>query len=824
MSCVVRYNRVNCDDTLPFYLDRGERSQVPHDRDNTRVHTMDRIARFQNALIQPEVPEFRTLGVRPEVDHAGRPIVVAGNNALVAKLIRRDDRHVAFRVVDDTGVGGDWLLRHTALQQGLSHGIRQRIPAGIRVVRGRSFAGVIHPGDDTRAGRSTAAVAMEWIDGPTLMQTVDRAARAGNAAVLRALGKALHEFMDGLAAESFVHGDITAHNIIVRPSGTLTVVDFDTATWPGSPLGPGGAGSPGYRHPTAMFSAELRDGFSTLVLLTSLAMLADDPDLRRSFGDPVSAPDGALIFSPWDLQDLEASPVYADVSSRVSGETAELMQRLAQACRNAAADVPGVFDGTLRVTASPASLSQHPSFEKTWHLDSALDRIRSRYGPGTQNDTTVGEGIPESRDDEASSSSDAGGWPEVISPAVPDASLGRPGSEDERLRLAKAIERDDEGEVAWLWARLASDPIALMHAGRVEDVLARGYHRRIDHEVSRGHDNQVIALADEASERKLPLPGGARVAVRAARERRIVRAELERALLADDTVALADLAVSGRLVVLGDADRSSLRRVLRAIERPALDRALATDDDRIIMQAYDPALFDGDLSLGREERERIELASTRQAWVDAVRAALKQRRTHELFDLFTSPPPGGTERLSLAERRRIRREIERRRALDELAQVVKEDDDEAIIIALNRVERVGARITDRFTWGAIQRVVERVSVIEELSDVIEQRPLDYVRLAQLLSVVRSLGLTGDPRLQGDVSVDALQRHVVRFAHVRRVRAALQRDNDIAIVVAAIPDPYDALDELTEEERDRVAAAIIARRAADRHFVDARVAS
>ncbi|HEV2065336.1 MAG TPA: hypothetical protein VGR08_00765, partial [Thermomicrobiales bacterium] len=160
----------------------------------------------------------------------------------------------------------------------------------------------------------------------------------------------------------------------------------------------------------------------------------------------------------------------------------------------------------------------------------------------------------------------------------------------------------------------------------------------------------------------------------------------------------------------------------------------------------------------------------------------------------------------------------------DLAQAVKDDDEAAIIAALNKVERVGARISDRFTWGAIQRVVERVSVIEDVIEVLEQRPLDYVRLAQLLPVVRSLGLAGDPRLQGDLSVDVLQRHVVRLAHVRRLRAALQRDNDIAIVVAAIPDPHGALDELTEDERDRVAAAILARRAADRRFVDARLAT
>lgn len=785
---------------------------------------MDRIARFQNALLAPDVPEFQNLGVRPEIDHAGKPVVVAGNNAMVAKLIRRDGRHVALRVVDNSGVGGDWLLRHTALQQRLGPAIRRRMPAGIRVVRGRSFAGVIDPGVDGRAGRSTANVAMEWVDGPTLMQTVDRAARAGNTAVLRALGKALAECMNALAADSFVHGDITAHNIIVRPDGMLTIVDFDTASWPGSPLGSGGTGSPGYRHPTATLAGGPRDAFAALVLMTSLSVLADDPDLRRSFGDPVSAADGALLFSPWDLQDLEASPAYADISSRISGETAELAQRLARACRSGADDVQDLLGVMPGITAPRSSKQEEPSFERTWHLDSALDRIRSRYGPGVPDDNPEADRFGEDRHGEPGSGQTESGWPEVVAPEPAGGGFQRPGIEEERLRLARALERDDEGEVAWLWARLAQDPIALMHAGGVEDVLARGYQRRIDHEVSRGHDDQVIALADEAAERKLPLPRGARVTVRSARERRNVRAELEGALREDDSAALADLAVSGRLVVLGDADRSSLQRVLRAIERPALDRALASDDDRIIEQAYDPALFDGDLSLGKEERDRIDLASTRRAWVIAVRAALKQRRTHELFDLFTSPPPGGAERLGLAERRRIRREIERRRALDELALAVKGDDDAAIITALNRVERVGARITDRFTWSAIQRVVERVSVIEELTDVIEQRPLDYVRLARLLSVVRSLGLTGDPRLQGDFSVDALQRHVVRFAHVRRLRAALQRDNDIAIVVAAIPDPYDALDELSEEERDRVAAAILARRAADRHFVAARVSS
>lgn len=779
---------------------------------------MDRIARFQNALLRPNVPELVSLHLRPELDHMGRPVVVAGNNALVARLVRRDGRQVALRVVDNPRPGGDWLLRHTALQQSLPAPVRRRLPAGIRVVRGGSFADVTEASGPV-AVEPGGAIAMEWVDGPTLMQAVDRAARAGNAAVLRALATSLRSCLNALAAESFVHGDLTAHNLIVRTDGTVIAVDLDSVAWPGLPLGTGGVGSAPYRHPAAVLTGPLRDGFASLVLVASLAVLGDDPDLRRSFGDPVSAPDGALLFSPWDLQDPGTSQAFAEAFERVGGEAAAMLRTLARACHATPEELRGLLSTVPRLVLGATAGDDTPVSDTTWQLGAAVDRIRARFGTATVDAPAPREPDPVAYPEWTTSLADA----EATEPEPPLDRTRRRDVDEERRRLAEALDREDDGEVAWLWERLADDPVARLERGRVEDVLAGGYGRRIEHEMHRGHDEQVIALADEASERRLPLPPGARSAARLAQERRQVRADLDLALDRDDTDALVDLAVSGRLVVLGDADRSALQRVLRAIERPILDRALASNDDRIIINAYDPVLFDGDLSIGREARERIELAGLRDAWVGRVRTALRQRRVGDLFELFTNPPEGGPERLGVAERRRIRREIERRRALDELAEAVKGEDDAAIIAALNKVERVGARIGDRFTWGAIQRVVERVSVIEDLVDAAGQRPIDHVRVAQLLSVVRSLGLTGDPRLTGDLAVDTLQEHVVRFAHVRRLRAALQRDNDVAIVVAAVPDPHGALDELTEDERDRVAAAIMARRAADRPFVDARVA-
>jgi hypothetical protein len=194
---------------------------------------------------------------------------------------------------------------------------------------------------------------------------------------------------------------------------------------------------------------------------------------------------------------------------------------------------------------------------------------------------------------------------------------------------------------------------------------------------------------------------------------------------------------------------------------------------------------------------------------------LAQRRDAHLRDLFIDPPSGAAERLGVAERRRIRRTIEQHQALHDLHAVIESGDEPGIIAALNRVERVSARISDKGTWAAIQRVVERVSLVDELLEASQEQPLDYGRLAQLLPAVKALGIGSDPRLGDSDLVNRLEGELVRMAHVRRIQAAIARDNDIAIVTAAVPDPRNALELLSREDRDRVAAAIKARRQAAR---------
>jgi hypothetical protein len=300
------------------------------------------------------------------------------------------------------------------------------------------------------------------------------------------------------------------------------------------------------------------------------------------------------------------------------------------------------------------------------------------------------------------------------------------------------------------------------------------------------------------------------VIVRQAQERIDVRAQLDSALASGDRAQLAELAVSGQLVVLGDADRQSLQQVLQAIEWPAVQRAIQTDDDVLIDAAFDEELFEGSTLLHSEALERVVLARRRVQWLADIRGALAQRSAIRLRELMVDPPGGGPERLSGPERRRVRRSVEQFQALGQLDDAITSADDQAIVSALNRVERVGARISDRATWSQIQRVVERVAIIDDLIEASEAQPLDYSRIAQLLPAIRALGLERDPRLGDENLVERLQEHVVRMAHVRRIQAAIARDNDIAIVAAAVPDPRNAQEWLTPAERQRVAVAIESR--------------
>src|SRR5690606_36267121 len=155
--------------------------------------------------------------------------------------------------------------------------------------------------------------------------------------------------------------------------------------------------------------------------------------------------------------------------------------------------------------------------------------------------------------------------------------------------------------------------------------------------------------------------------------------------------ALAEMAQSGDLVVLGDTDRESLMRVLQALEWPGLLRAIEADDDAISLEWYDEEIFGGD-ALPPEMRARVDLARERTRWVAETRAILKKRDSRALEAQLAEEPEGGLERLSRSERGRVLRLIEQRAALNHLHAALHDADTARILTSLSTIERVGARI------------------------------------------------------------------------------------------------------------------------------------
>lgn len=767
---------------------------------------MDTSDRFLNAVRDGTVSLPH--GTRPFLVD-GEPEVITGRDALVIRLRDRSGQPLALRVpVEDAG-GADWFRRYPALADAFAAGpLAARLPTRMAMVEG------ILPGADL------PAVTMEWIEGPTLMQAVHRACAARNAAVLGALATAFRDAVNDLRGTGFRHGDLTADNIIIRSSGRLAFVDLDTAVWPGSPVTAGGRGTPGYRHPTGNASTETaRDAFGTLIIYVSLRLLAAYPELRARYGDAPDIAGGGLLFSAWDLADPVSSRLFAELERTDATRGPEL-----DALRSACVDAPDSASSLASVIPNVQpyrNVDETPAGPRRWgapaepRRDSMLTGFRERLRAGVLEERDETRELPSVDRPEAPPSWPTGpSWP---TPAPQSRPVERPrpaatqiGASMWRERLRRAIELNDESAVARLWPEVAHDPLAHTMALDVTAVLGRGLERRIGEEARRGRDDTVLSLAGEAAQQGVTLSPESRRQARAARTRLATRTELEQALSADDRDRLADLAISGRLVELGDADRVAIRTVLRALERPVLDRALASDDDALILMAFDEELFGGSDALTREERERIALARDRAAWLRDVKIALKRRDAGFLAAAFVKPPPGAEARLSESARRRAYRLIERDRALDALTAAIAKQDEAAVLVALNTVERVGARIANRVDWPTLKQVVDRATLIEEIQRAASDSPPDHARLAHLLPSARALGLDNDPRLK-DVDLTAIQHQVVRAAHVRRLRAALGRDDDAIIAMAATPDPYDAVALLTADERGRVDQALTARR-------------
>ena len=157
---------------------------------------------------------------------------------------------------------------------------------------------------------------MDWVDGETMETYV-----ADHYADSHAMAMLCYRFCKmavWLRSQSFAHGDIKPDNIMVRPDGALTLVDYDgmyVAAMKGrkSPT----IGTKDFAHPlrTVDDFDETIDDFALAVIALSLKAISLDPSLYTTYG----ASD-RLLFAASDFLDLSKSKVLSALQSLLADE------------------------------------------------------------------------------------------------------------------------------------------------------------------------------------------------------------------------------------------------------------------------------------------------------------------------------------------------------------------------------------------------------------------------------------------------------------------------------------------------------------------------
>jgi hypothetical protein len=200
----------------------------------------------------------------PEKIGRYRPVGILGRGSMGRVYLAHDpntDRRVALKVASST----DELESDATAQA------RERFLTEARAAGRLAHPGIVPVYDaDVDAATGYPYLAMEWIDGPTLSQTIkERGPLPWRQAV--ALAAEVAEALDHAHARGIVHRDVKPGNVMIDPAGRARVTDFGIArigdesrTRPGEVLG-----TPNYMSPEQL-RGEKVDGRSDLFALGSV--------------------------------------------------------------------------------------------------------------------------------------------------------------------------------------------------------------------------------------------------------------------------------------------------------------------------------------------------------------------------------------------------------------------------------------------------------------------------------------------------------------------------------------------------------------------------
>ncbi len=165
---------------------------------------------------------------------------------------------------------------------------------------------------------------MDWIEGETMETYI-----AANYTDTHAMAMLCYRFCKmaaWLRSQSFAHGDIKPDNIMVRPDGTLTLVDYDGMFVPAmkgqkSPT----VGTKDFSHPLRTINDfdETIDDFALASIALSLKAISLNPSLLDEYG----ASD-RLLFSAADYLDLSKSETFTALQGLLADEEARTLMSM----------------------------------------------------------------------------------------------------------------------------------------------------------------------------------------------------------------------------------------------------------------------------------------------------------------------------------------------------------------------------------------------------------------------------------------------------------------------------------------------------------------
>ena len=744
-------------------------------------------AMMQPGLSVPAIPQLGGGAIRRNT--AGHPLRMTGRDAVVYELEAPDGRIRVLRCFLRPDAHRDRML--AGLYAALAH------DPGLASLRGHATPlprdiqwiaeGISLTGSDLH--RMTApVVAMERVPGRTLLRTVDRLCHERQPEPLALLADAWLNTATAIADAGFTHRDLAADNIMVRPDGSLALIDLDTAYWPAVPAAPG-EGTPGYAHPRGAPRDPARtDRFPALILWASLRILARHPTLRERWGDHPDRFGGTLLWAPDDLAKPGRSPLFAALADLHDDALAPLLEVVRRAIRFPADETPPLAEIADRLDGMGVPRGAATGAPRRTPVPPLL--------------LTPPDASPAPADHPPHPFDVPNPAPTAMTPET-TTRLAKERRHAAAQHLHAALAARNTVKALQLWEEHRQIPEVASFAAAIHLLQARDAVATVDRALRRGDDPGLISAVAEADRAGVAVSADARSAVRGAKERFASRTALREALAAGDLDALARLSSSGELACLGRLSPDEARAVARAGLWPALGHALMRDDDDAIAAAADSPLWHDGSGFPIAARERVVLARARQQWAEDARLALRQRNVGALRALLAKAPPGAEQRLTEIESRRILRVSVRDAAATRLEQALREGPDRDIAGALNEFASIGTPLADVLAWGAVRGVVDRDSLAAALREATDSP--DAARLTRLLPAARAAQREALGGQEPDWA--ALERDALRAAHLARLRAALASGDSARIAAAANPDPYNARELLAPEEQERVARIV-----------------